>query len=235
MALNVGREVSAMQRMTVTQLREKYEEVFGEACRSNHKQWLVKRIAWRMQANEEGDLSERARKRAAELANDADLRMKAQPQKRQSAAPRGRKVQAAIGRRHDDRIPMPGTVLTREYKGETVQVTVMPEGFEHAGKVYPSLSAVAKAITGSHTSGFLFFRLNRKGGRKRRNAPSMMKRRPSDARSTRGNQQTKGSTRNSIASMPSASRVNTISVLRRDRVGPAFPRGTTMADSLAGI
>lgn len=166
MALNVGKEVSAMQRMTVTQLRERYEEVFGEACRSNHKQWLVKRIAWRLQANAEGDLSERARRRAEELANDADLRMKAPLQKKQAPAPRGRKVQATIERPHDGRIPMPGTVLTREYKGETLQVTVLPDGFEHAGEVYPSLSAVAKAITGSHTSGFLFFGLNGKGGRR---------------------------------------------------------------------
>ena len=48
MALNIGKEVSAIKRMTVTQLRERYGEVFGEACRSNHKQWLVKRIAWRL-------------------------------------------------------------------------------------------------------------------------------------------------------------------------------------------
>ena len=60
MALNVGKEVSALRRMSVRELRERYEEVFQEECRSNHKQWLIKRIAWRMQANEEGDLSERA-------------------------------------------------------------------------------------------------------------------------------------------------------------------------------
>jgi hypothetical protein len=166
MALNITKEVSTMQRMTVTELKRKYEDVFDEACRSNHKQWLVKRIAWRMQANEEGDLSERARRRAAELANDADLRTKAPPQKKQPPAPRGRKVQAAITRSHDSRIPMPGTVLTREYKGETVQVNVLPNGFDYEGEVYQSLSAVAKAITGSHTSGFLFFRLNEKEGRK---------------------------------------------------------------------
>ena len=166
MALNIGKEVSAMKRMTVAELRERYAKVFGEACRSNHKQWIVKRIAWRLQANEEGDLSERARKRATELANDADLRMKAPPPKKQPAAPRGRKVQATISRSHDSRIPMPGTLLTREYKGETVQVTVLPTGFDYEGEVYPSLSAAAKAITGSHTSGFLFFRLNGKGGRK---------------------------------------------------------------------
>lgn len=165
--MNVGKEVSAMQRMTVAELRERYEEVFGETCRSNHKQWIVKRIAWRIQANAEGDLSERARKRAAELANDSDLRMKAPPRKKVAAAEkRGRKVEANITRPHDSRIPMPGTVLTREYKGELVQVTVLPNGFDYDGEVYPSLSAAAKAITGSHTSGFLFFRLNGNGGRR---------------------------------------------------------------------
>jgi hypothetical protein len=61
---------------------------------------------------------------------------------------------------------MPGTLLTREYKGELVQVTVLPKGFDYEGEVYSSLSATAKAITGSHTSGFLFFRLNGKGASK---------------------------------------------------------------------
>ena len=150
MALNITKEVAAMQRMTVKELQRKYAEVFGEECRSKHKQSLIKRIVWRLQANAEGDLSERARRRAAELANDADLRMKA----------------PAISRSHDSRIPKPGTVLTREYKGETIQVTVLPDGFDYEGAVYSSLTAVAKAITGSHTSGFLFFRLNGKRGRK---------------------------------------------------------------------
>ncbi|MBN2294218.1 MAG: DUF2924 domain-containing protein [Pirellulales bacterium] len=166
MILNIGKEVSAMQRMTTRQLKDRYKEVFGETCRSNHKQWLIKRIAWRIQANEEGDLSERARRRAMELANDADLRMKAPIKKKQSLAPEGRKVTGAIPLNHDSRLPMPGTMITREYKGRILQVTVLPVGFEHEGEIYQSLSAVAKAITGSHTSGFLFFRLNGKGGRK---------------------------------------------------------------------
>ncbi|HEV3436989.1 MAG TPA: DUF2924 domain-containing protein [Gemmata sp.] len=64
----------------------------------------------------------------------------------------------------DERLPTPGTILTRKYKGDTVQVKVLTEGFEYAGEVYGSLSAVAKAITGNHCNGFLFFRLNVKGG-----------------------------------------------------------------------
>jgi hypothetical protein len=76
MHLNVGKEVAALQRMTVKELREKYAEAFGEETNANNKVWLVKRIAWRIQALAEGDLSEHARRRAAELANDADLQLR---------------------------------------------------------------------------------------------------------------------------------------------------------------
>ena len=58
----------------------------------------------------------------------------------------------------DHRLPPPGTILTRPYKGQLVQVQVLTDGFAYGGRVYASLSAVAKAITGSHTNGFLFFR-----------------------------------------------------------------------------
>ena len=53
---------------------------------------------------------------------------------------------------------MPGTILTREYKGQTLQVEVLAEGFAYASQVYKSLSAVAKAVTGAHCNGFHFFR-----------------------------------------------------------------------------
>jgi hypothetical protein len=64
----------------------------------------------------------------------------------------------------DHRLPLPGTVLTRWYKGKTLSVQVLRHGFEYQGQVYKSLSATAKAITGSHTSGYFFFRLAGKGG-----------------------------------------------------------------------
>ena len=58
-----------------------------------------------------------------------------------------------------------GTVLTRDYKGQTLQVRVLASGFEYEGEVYRSLSAVAKQITGTHTNGFLFFRLRKEDQR----------------------------------------------------------------------
>ena len=61
----------------------------------------------------------------------------------------------------DDRLPLPGTVIVREYKGQARQVKVLPAGFEYEGEVYKSLSAVAKAITGQHCNGYHFFRLRK--------------------------------------------------------------------------
>jgi Protein of unknown function (DUF2924) len=59
-------QIESLHHMTVGQLKTKYQEVFGEVSRSNHKQFLFRRIAWRMQANAYGGLSERARRRALE-------------------------------------------------------------------------------------------------------------------------------------------------------------------------
>src|SRR6516162_8491156 len=108
-----------------------------------------------MQALAEGDLSERARRRAAELARDADLRLNP-PRSRTTTATATEPV--TVPAPVDPRLPPPGTILTRPYKGQLVQVQVLTAGFAYAGRVYPSLSAVAKAVTGSHCNGFHFFR-----------------------------------------------------------------------------
>jgi DUF2924 family protein len=158
--LNVEKEVAALRRMTVRELRARYAEAFGEQTNGNNKIWLIKRIAWRLQALAEGDLSERARRRAAELANDADLRLSPPKAKAAPAAPeRTRTLRVRF--KGDSRLPLPGTIITRLYKGETLQVKVLPHGFEFEGEIYKSLSAVAKAITGQHCNGFYFFRLGK--------------------------------------------------------------------------
>jgi hypothetical protein len=164
MHVNVAREVAALRAMSVGELRAKYAQVFGEETRVGNKAWLVKRIIWRLQALAEGDLSERARRRAAELAQDADLRLSPPRVAKGSSIPTSRNGKANHREPMDHRLPLPGTVLTRWYKGKTLSVQVLRHGFEYQGQVYKSLSATAKAITGSHTSGYLFFRLAGKGG-----------------------------------------------------------------------
>jgi hypothetical protein len=155
MTPKVAQQVEALRDMTIGELRERYAEAFGETTRSSHKDFLRKRIVWRLQANEEGGLSARALRRAKELANDADLRL---------LAPSARTVVRPFRPSHDRRLPMPGTVLQREYHGQTVTVTVLDSGFEYAGQVYRSLTAVAKAVTGSHWNGYLFFGIASHGG-----------------------------------------------------------------------
>ena len=161
LALDVDREVSLMREMSVDRLRGKFAEVFGEATKSRHKAWLIKRIAWRMQANLEGGLSERALIQARELANEADLRVTAPRVKEK--APDILKV--SIASPADRRLPAPGTIITRTYKGRELRVRILEVGFEYEGERYKTLSAVAKHITGQHINGFLFFRLTGKGGR----------------------------------------------------------------------
>jgi hypothetical protein len=159
--LNIVNEVAALKRLSIAQLRQRFTELFGEATSTGNRTWLVKRIIWRLQALAEGDLSERARRRAEELARDADLRLNAPRRQNDttiaestSQPPQPVSLPAAI----DPRLPPPGTILTRPYKGQQLLVQVLTDGFAYGGRVYPSLSAVAKAITGSHTNGYLFFR-----------------------------------------------------------------------------
>jgi len=63
MTMNEGRQIAKLRRMTVTELRRKYLETFGEPTGSGHKEYLGKRIPWRLQAQSEGGLSERGRRR----------------------------------------------------------------------------------------------------------------------------------------------------------------------------
>jgi Protein of unknown function (DUF2924) len=162
MPLNLDCEVAALGRLGVADLRIRFEELFGEPTRAGNKTWLIKRLAWRLQALAEGDLSARARRRAAELAQDADLRLT--PPRSRTCAARPATATPTPPRPADPRLPPPEAVLTRVYKGRTLHVTILPHGFECDGVVYASLSATAKAVTGSHCNGFLFFGLHGLGG-----------------------------------------------------------------------
>jgi hypothetical protein len=163
-ALGITSELAALGKMSPRQLRDKYAELYGEPSRSGNRQWLLRRCAWRVQALAEGGLSERAQRRAKELARDQDLR--AIPPAGMLMAPLGRPAdvkQAAgkyIRRTPDARLPMPGAQIKRPYKGHLYAVNVLDDGFEYDGQRYQSLSAVAHAITGSHWNGFRFFNLD---------------------------------------------------------------------------
>jgi hypothetical protein len=153
----IWREIAALQSQTVGQLRVKYQEVFGQESRSNHKQFLVRRIAWRLQANAEGNLSVRAQQRALALAEEAELRIR---------APEffvKRLFEPARKKTSDPRLPPAGTWLTRQFQGQSVSVEVLENGFRYQERVYKSLSAVARSVTGVQWNGFSFFALKGSG------------------------------------------------------------------------
>ena len=158
MTADIQRQIQELEGLTVGRLRQRYEDLFAEASRSSNRRHLIRRLAWRIQAQAEGGLSERARRRAEELVDEYALRLSPP---RGSDAPAGEApaIQAVGLRPRDRRLPAPGTVLVRKYKGRVLEVTVVEGGFLYEGQQYRSLSAVARAITGSRWSGHVFFGL----------------------------------------------------------------------------
>ena len=110
--------------MTVGQLKDKYLDVFGGETRSNHKEFLFRRIAWRIEANAEGGLSERDRRRASEIANDADLRIRPPKNFLKELLDQSRTSETRLSATADPRLPIPGTVLVWRYQGKDVVVRV---------------------------------------------------------------------------------------------------------------
>lgn len=159
---DVPSQLAELESMNVGALAERYRELYGEPTRSRNKDYLKKRLAWRIQElaegglppgavaliNELGDrMPERWRMRMSQPATEAD----APPQAVPLLEPR------------DPRVPPIGTVLRRVFEGKAHEVTVCAEGFEYAGQRYRTLSAIATEIAGTRWNGFLFFGLKKRG------------------------------------------------------------------------
>ena len=157
----VLRKIESLRRASMADLRKKYQEVFQEETRCYHREHLFRRIAWRLQALAEGDLSERARWRAQQIAQDGDLRINAPRDFFNAGGERIHTTAGRNGREPDRRLPLPGALLTRKWKGKTVLVEVLAKGFRYENRQYSSLSAIAVGITGTRWNGLAFFGLTR--------------------------------------------------------------------------
>ena len=155
----LANNVSELQQLKITALKERYRELFGEDSHSRNRLYLVRRIAWRLQAVALGDLSKRARARATELACDAVLRL--QPTSEVCRLINRASNEQRITPSSDPRIPAVGQTVTRDYRGRSVCVKILADGFEWNGRVYGSLSAVAWHATGTRWNGYAFFGLTR--------------------------------------------------------------------------
>ena len=143
-------EIAGLRKLTVGDLRQRYLGVFGEPTMSRNKDYLFKRIAYRLQEKKYGGLTPRARAKAEELGSNAPIRRRFHTEALEEVAPSGDR---------DPRLPPAGTVLRRVHGGEEHQVTVLANGFEYRGKRYGGISVIAREITGTRWNGFGFFGL----------------------------------------------------------------------------
>ena len=145
MTTDILKQVAALPRMTTPNLKKKWKELFDAKPPPYEKRFLVKRIAYRLQELAYGGLSETSEKRLNNLVDDGNL------------------VARTPVRHAPGDHPIPGTRLFREWKGVEHCVTVLADGFEHQGQHFRSLSAVARAITGTRWNGRVFFGTRKQG------------------------------------------------------------------------
>ena len=145
----IAREIQELRGMAVPDLVDRYEAVFGKPPRVKHRDWMWRRIAWKVQEQRFGGLSTTAKRRLDELIAELDLPLKGT-------------VRGKVGRPARPGNPLLGTTLTRVWKGTEIRTTSVEGGWDYEDVVYRSLSAVAKAVTGSHWNGRLFFGLTRR-------------------------------------------------------------------------
>jgi hypothetical protein len=140
-------QLAALQRLSVNELKAKWEGLFSTAAPNNSRAFLEVRIAGRIQELTYGGFTRDTRRALDLLADEVEGRV------------------TRKGMADDARNPLPGTKLVREWNGTEHTVTVLQDGYDLGGKKFKSLSAVAKAITGTSWSGFRFFALGtgRKG------------------------------------------------------------------------
>ncbi|HET9622920.1 MAG TPA: DUF2924 domain-containing protein [Kofleriaceae bacterium] len=145
---SLARDLAALPLKSTGELAEQYLGLFNEPTRSRNKGYLVKRIGWRLQEIAEGGLSPRALAQIEALAPLAPVRWQPRPSTQPVATP---------VKRRDPRVPPPGQIIRRTQGDTEYQVKVLENGFEYEGKVFRSLSGIARHITGVSWNGYRFF------------------------------------------------------------------------------
>jgi hypothetical protein len=158
--------VADLPKLGAAQLRAIHKELFGVAPQVVNCQHLRRKIAWHLQTARDGSLPESVRQHAIAIARETELRSRIGENlsRRRAEIPLNQTVAAKVIQTRDARLPMPGCLIVKDYKGNTIVVKVLDSGFEYDGRRFTSLSAIAGEITGTRWNGFLFFGLE-KGAR----------------------------------------------------------------------
>lgn len=151
MGANLAQEIEALKQTSLKQLQEAYAGHFPGKKTSNNRAYLWRRVTYRMQELKYGELPIKAKavlKRLMDVYDPVN-----------NIALKPQVATSALLPKRDRRLPLPGTIITKTYKNTKIQVRTLENGFEYGGKIYKSLTAIAKEITGAHWNGFLFFNL----------------------------------------------------------------------------
>jgi hypothetical protein len=141
---SIAARVAALPKTPTPELRNMWRELYGKEPPGFSRSYLVSRLAYRIQELAHGGLKPATRARLDALADALDPK-----------SARQRVVER----------PVVGTQLIREWRGVEHKITVLAEGFEWERRSYRSLSAVARAITGTRWNGLTFFGVKRHGGK----------------------------------------------------------------------
>ena len=133
--------LAALKAMSVNELKAEWQALFDAPAPNNSRTFLEGRLAYRIQELTLGGPDKQTRRLLDLLADEVEGTLT-------------RKAQIA-----DPRNPVVGTKLIREWDGVAHTVTVLREGFDWDGRRFKSLSAVARAITGTRWNGYRFFGL----------------------------------------------------------------------------
>jgi hypothetical protein len=149
MADSLHKQLTALEQLPLPDLLASFREMFGKEPGTSNRTSLLRKLAFGLQERCLGGFDADTRKLLDTLL--------AEYSPLNHAASRPDKMKRAS--RRDRRLPMPGTSLTRSYKGVEHRVSVLENGFEFKSVIYKSLTAVAYEITGTHTNGYAFFNL----------------------------------------------------------------------------
>lgn len=151
MGSELAPKVEDLKEAPLKVLQAAYAKQFPGKKVSNNRIYLWRRLAYKLQELEHGELPVKAQAKLKTLMDAYD------PVNNVVLKPRVA-TSGALPER-DRRLPLPGTIITKDYKGSKIQVKALDNGFEYTGKIYKSLTAIAKEVTGAHWNGFLFFNL----------------------------------------------------------------------------
>src|SRR5436190_17963750 len=155
--------IGDLPMMNAPQLQAVHGELFGVAHPIANCQHLRRKIAWHLQAAKDGGLPESVRQYAIAIARGAKLRVRISENasRRLAGVALDQTVTTRVVQTRDARLPMPGSLVVKDYKAQTIVVKVLNQGFEYDGRRFTSLSAIAGEITGTRWNGFAFFGLEK--------------------------------------------------------------------------